>query len=183
MGQETLTSDQISIRVSMVLFYRITNPEVAARSVQNYQEHLHLAIQAGIRLAVSSKKLDELLADRDSLAATISTSVKEEAGRIGLEMLRLSTKDLMISGELKQAYADGLKARLEGQAILEKARGETAAIRSLLNATQLMESNPGLYQLRYLQTIDRALAEGKGHTIMLGVAETLKNHLPAREGK
>jgi hypothetical protein len=82
--------------------------------------------------------------------------ITEQAERVGVKVLRVSLRDFMLSGELKQAYAETVKARLEGQASLERARGETAAIRHLLNATQLMEAHPGLIQLRYLQTIDQA---------------------------
>ena len=167
-GQEVLTADQLTLKISVVLRYQLIKTELALRSVQNYIEQLHLAVQEALRTTVATKKLDELLTQREQIVEAMTPLVTEQAERVGAKVLRLTLRDFMLSGELKQAYADTVKARLEGLASLERARGETAALRHLLNATQLMEAHPGLFQLRYLQTIDQAVTEGKGHTLMVG---------------
>ena len=69
----------------------------------------------------------------------------------------------MFPGDLKNVFAQVVNARKEGLASLERARGETAALRHLANAAKLMEGNPELMQLRLLQ----ALKEGSGNTIVL----------------
>ena len=71
----------------------------------------------------------------------------------------------MVPAELKRAFAGIVAARREGEAALERARGETAALRSLANAGRMIEDNPGLLQLRILQQ----LGGSSGNTIMLGV--------------
>jgi regulator of protease activity HflC (stomatin/prohibitin superfamily) len=180
-GQEVLTADQLSLKISVVLRYRLVKTEQAMRSVQNYLEQLHLAVQEALRATVAAKKLDELLTQREQIVEAMTPLVTEQAERVGAKVLRLMLRDFMLSGELKQAYADTVKARLEGQASLERARGETAAIRHLLNATQLMEAHPGLFQLRYLQTIDHAVTEGKGHTLMVGLPKEITPVAQARE--
>jgi regulator of protease activity HflC (stomatin/prohibitin superfamily) len=167
-GQEVLTADQLTLKISVVLRYKLTKTEMALRSVQNYIEQLHLAVQEALRTTVAAKKLDDLLTQREQIVEAMTPLVTEQAERVGAKVLRLTLRDFMLSGELKQAYAETVKARLEGLASLERARGETAALRHLLNATQLMEAHPGLFQLRYLQTIDQAVTEGKGHTLMVG---------------
>jgi len=58
-----------------------------------------------------------------------------------------------------------VKARQEGLAALEKARGETAALRNLANAAQLIERTPALMQLRLLQVV----GQNSGNTVVLGV--------------
>ncbi|MCA1706792.1 MAG: hypothetical protein LC808_27445 [Actinobacteria bacterium] len=55
-------------------------------------------------------------------------------------------------------------ARAEGLAALERARGETAALRNLANAARLCADNPALLQLRLLQQ----LSTGSGHTVVIG---------------
>ena len=72
----------------------------------------------------------------------------------------------MVPSELKRAFAGIVAARREGEAALERARGETAALRSLANAGRMIEDNPGLLQLRILQQ----LGGSSGNTIMLGAA-------------
>src|SRR4051812_50217013 len=77
----------------------------------------------------------------------------------------VDVRDIMVPTELKRAFAGIVAARREGEAALERARGETAALRSLANAGRLVEDNPGLLQLRILQQ----LGASSGNTIMLGM--------------
>jgi hypothetical protein len=78
-------------------------------------------------------------------------------------------KDIMFPGELKNVFAKVLKAKKEGLAVLEKARGETAALRNLANAAKMLEGNPALMQLRILQSLDT----GAGNTVVFGLPEML----------
>ena len=82
--------------------------------------------------------------------------------------------------ELKRAFAETLKAKQEGQAALERARGETAALRSLANAARVLEGNPALMNLRLVQSL--TAAQSAGHTLVFGMPAgfvPLKN----RDGK
>jgi regulator of protease activity HflC (stomatin/prohibitin superfamily) len=69
----------------------------------------------------------------------------------------------MFPGELKNIFAQVVSARNEGLAALERARGETAALRNLANAAKLLEDNPAMLQLRMLQAIESK----SGNTIIL----------------
>ncbi len=71
----------------------------------------------------------------------------------------------MLPGEMKKVFTQVVKAQKEGQAALERARGETAALRSLANAARMMDDNPNLLQLRALQ----GLEVSSGNTLMLGL--------------
>jgi len=70
----------------------------------------------------------------------------------------------MLSAEIKKAYTQVLLAKQEGVAALERARGESAALRNLANAAKMLENNPALYQLRLLQSV----SEAKASTLVLG---------------
>jgi regulator of protease activity HflC (stomatin/prohibitin superfamily) len=120
---------RITLKISAVLRYQMVNTEKALRTVQNYLEQIHLAVQEALRTVVGAKKLDELLTQREQIVEAMKPLVVEQAERVGVKVLRVSLRDFMLSGELKQAYAETVKARLEGQASLERARGETAARR------------------------------------------------------
>src|SRR4030067_2173938 len=90
-------------------------------------------------------------------------SSKDKASELGVELLAVNIKDIMFPGELKNIYAQVVNARNEGLAALERARGESAALRNLANAAKLMENNPALFQLRLLQ----AVGSNSGNTIIL----------------
>lgn len=87
---------------------------------------------------------------------------------IGIELQDAALRDLTFPGELKKIFAQVVKARQEGLAALEKARGETAALRNLANAAALIERNPVLMQLRALQV----LAQQPGNTLVLGMQQS-----------
>jgi len=92
----------------------------------------------------------------------------------------VNLKDITFPGDLKKIYSQVVLAQKEGQAALERARGETAALRSLANAAQLVSANPALMQLRLLQQV----AASSGNTIILGVPAT-SNPIPitSKEGR
>ncbi len=82
---------------------------------------------------------------------------------MGVEVSRLAVRDLVVPGEQRKLLAQIVEARLAGQAALERARGETAALRNLSNAASLMRDNPELYKLRLLQE----LANSSGNTFVI----------------
>jgi regulator of protease activity HflC (stomatin/prohibitin superfamily) len=164
-GQEILTSDGVALRVSLTARYVVADPVAAITNDQSYVMALYSALHAALREAVAGRSVDDILADRSALGPTIGGSVASELARIGVELLGVDVRDVMVPSELKRAFSGIVAARREGEAALERARGETAALRSLANAGTLVESNPGLLQLRILQQIGGS----SGNTIMLGV--------------
>ena len=80
--------------------------------------------------------------------------------------------------DLKRAFADVLKAKQEGQVALERARGESAALRNLANAARVLEGNPALMNLRLMQSL--ATAQNAGSTLVLGIPG---GFVPLKNGK
>jgi SPFH domain / Band 7 family len=97
-------------------------------------------------------------------------------GEIGVELLSVDVRDVMVPAELKRAYAAVVTARHEGAASLERARGETAALRSLANAGRLLEDHPGLLSLRLVQE----LGAHPGNTVVLGLPDAGPAGVPGR---
>jgi regulator of protease activity HflC (stomatin/prohibitin superfamily) len=165
-GQEVLTADSISVKASVVARYEIADPARALNEVQNYLEALYLELQLALREIVGSASIEEVLGGRSGFAERFLQIVAGRAEEIGLKLISADVKDVMFPGALKQTFAQVAVARQEGLAALEKARGESAAIRSLANAGKLLENSPGLMQLKLLQ----ALAESSDNTLILNLA-------------
>ena len=163
-AQELLSLDNISLKVTIVARYEIIDPFKALNKVQNYYEDLYLQTQIALREIVGSSKIDQLLENRAEINTKLSELILPKAEEIGLKVHFVSIKDIIFPGELKQVFAQVVKAQKEGLALLEKARGETAAIRNLVNASKVLDENPSLIYLRMLQ----ALGESKGNTLVLG---------------
>jgi len=129
MGQEVLTADGVPLKVSVAANYEMSDPQLAINGQANYAQALYLLLQLAVREVISSSKADELLDNRAGFADKIRALADPQVQRLGLKLITADLKDLMISGDLKRSFAQVVKARKEGEAALERARGETAALR------------------------------------------------------
>ncbi len=176
-GQEVITSDGVSVRASLLAEYEISDPAVAINEHADFRDAFYSALQLALREVVAKKEIDVLLEERVSIGATLTEMTRAEASRLGLELARVELKDLMFAGELRRIFAQVVTARKEGLASLERARGETAALRSLANAARVMDGNPSLMHIRLLQE----LGGSSGNTIVVGFP-TSSTPLPLRPG-
>jgi len=167
-GQEVLTADGVPIKGSVVGTYAIAAADRAVLATDDYRTAVHTELQLALRAIVSETKIDDLLAQRGDLSARLKSIAAERLRAIGIEVQDAAIRDLTFPGELKKIFTQVVKARQEGLAALEKARGETAALRNLANAAQMIERNPNLMQLRLLQV----LAQQPGNTVVLGLQQS-----------
>jgi regulator of protease activity HflC (stomatin/prohibitin superfamily) len=167
-GQEVITSDGISVKLSVTGQYRVVDPAVAHNEVQNYLISLYSFVQVALREVVGAKTIDDVLQHRDAIGPEVLERSVSKAKAIGLELSDVDVKDVMLPGPTKRLLAQVVEARQQGLAALEKARGETAALRSLANAAHLVADNPALLQLRMLHQLETT----SGNTVVLGLSPT-----------
>lgn len=179
-GQEVLSSDGVTLKVSIAAKYEITNPEVAVNKIKDYENALYTELQLAARGIIGLNKIDDLMEKRNTFGQQLTDAVAKKAEELGLRLISVDIKDIMFAGELKKTFAQVVKAQKEGQAALEKARGETAALRNLANAARMMEDNPALLQLRMIQQ----MGESSGNTLVVGLPQgvvPLKNKSQPKE--
>jgi regulator of protease activity HflC (stomatin/prohibitin superfamily) len=164
-GQEVLSSDGVTLKVSLAANFEITNPNVAINKVKSFQEALYLELQLALRELVGAVDIDTVLNGRNELSKKLMEATEAKVADLGLKLISVNLKDIMFPGKLKEIFAQVVNAKKEGLAALEKARGETAALRNLANAAKMLEGNPNLMQLRLVQ----ALGEPSGNTLILGM--------------
>ena len=163
-GQEVLSSDNITVRVTLAAQYRVSDAVIALTKVESFTEAFYVILQVALREQIGASPIDEIVARRTDVGKEIFTKVEGQAREIGLALKSVDVKDIMFPGDLKRIFAQVLKAQKEGLAALEKARGETAALRNLANAAKMVKDNPALLQLRVLQTLEG----GSGNTVVVG---------------
>ncbi len=154
-GQEVLSADNVGIKISLAAAYRVVDPDLAVNKVFKYQEALYLLLQMNLRDLVGSLAIDDLLAKREAIGKGIFEKSVPQAAEIGIELSNVNIKDIMFPGELKNIFAQVVSARKEGLAALERARGESAALRNLANAESLFDNHPYLMQLRLIQALEQ----------------------------
>ena len=164
-GQEVLSSDGVAIKASLLAVYRVTDPKVAVLGIDDFAGAVHAQLQLALRAVVAGTSAEELLQKRNEVAGQLLSIAAPPLAQLGLELQSASFRDLTLPGDLKKIFSQVVRARQEGLAALEKARGETAALRSLANAAQMVQRNPQLLQLRLLQVLEQQ----PGHTVVLGM--------------
>lgn len=162
-GQEVLSSDGVTLKVSLAANFEIVDPNIAINKVKNFQEALYLELQLALREIVGAADIDTLLNSRSEFSKKLMDVTEPKVMELGLRLNSVNLKDIMFPGQLKEIFARVVNARKEGLAALEKARGESAALRNLANAAKMIEGNPNLMQLRLVQ----ALGEASGNTLVL----------------
>jgi len=176
-GQEVLSRDGVAVKVSLSATYRVVDARTAVLNSENYVAGLYTQLQQALRAAVSAADVETLLANRADLGPRMLEECKPLAEPLGLQLESLAIRDLTLPGELKKIFAQVVKARQEGLAALERARGETAALRNLANAAQMVQRNPQLFQLRLLQVA----GQQAGTTLVVGMPQGTST-LPLRQG-
>lgn len=153
MGQEIMTRDKVTLRLTLVLRQRIVDPVAAVNATDNLRDALYTEVQLAARAAVASMTVDELLDSRDALATTLVAVVEARAKSWGVKIARLEIKDIILPGEMKALLNRVIEAekRAVAQNILR--REEVAATRSLANTARLLENNPVLRRLKELEAI------------------------------
>lgn len=164
-GQEIVTSDGATLKLTLAAVYRVTDPKLARNEQQSFEELLYLELQLALRSLIARKTVDELLESRGLLGEELTSAVSAKATELGVELLSADLKDVSLPGELRSAFAQTIQARKAGQAALERARGESAALRSLANAAKAIADRPELMQLRLLQQLESL----SGNTLVFGL--------------
>jgi regulator of protease activity HflC (stomatin/prohibitin superfamily) len=166
-GQELLTADQLSVKISVAVNYQITDPQILISEYEDYEEHVYMNVQLKLRDVVSSLELDDLLSKRNEVNDSLQQLLIDNTFA-GLTILSVDIKDIMLSAELKKAFLEVIKAKKEAQSSLERARGEAATLRSLANTAKMLENNPELAKLRLMNTIENS----KGNTFVVDLANS-----------
>lgn len=166
-GQDVLSSDGVTVKISLAAEFQVADPHTAVNKNASFQNSLYLTLQMAVREIVGKETIDALIENRAAFSSKLTELTTGKATQYGLKLISADIKDIMFPGEMKKVFAQVVKAQKEGQAALERARGETAALRNLANAARMMDDNPNLLQLRALQ----AFADNGGNTLVLGVPQ------------
>jgi regulator of protease activity HflC (stomatin/prohibitin superfamily) len=165
--QEILTADNVSLKFTLALTYQMIDPAKAVHEIQHWQGELYNSAQLALRTVISGFAVEALLTQRAAIGAQLLALAQPDAAKIGINVLAVEVKDVIFPADLKRAFAETLKAKQEGQAALERARGETAALRNLANAARVLDGNPALMNLRLVQSL--TAVQNAGHTLVFGM--------------
>ena len=154
-GQEILTADKVAVRVSLLVYFCVSDPVAAAHNVAAYAERIYEDVQLAARRFLSSRKLEAILTDRNEISDSVKEEVREAAFGYGVEVRRADVKDLVFPGNLREIMNRVLEAERRAEAQLIEARRQADALR--IQA----EAEAAATRLRAQAELDRAQAEAE----------------------
>lgn len=164
-AQDVISRDNVSVKVNAVLYFRVIEPKHAIINVMNYLEATSQLAQTTLRSVLGQHELDEMLAERDRLNADIQTILDAQTESWGIKVSNVEIKHVDLNESMVRAIARQAEAERERRAKVIHAEGELQASHKLLEAAQVLASEPQALQLRYLQTLTEIASE-KTNTIV-----------------
>ena len=166
--QETITKDNVSVRINAVIYFSIFDAGKALLQVENFRYAVSQLAQTTMRNAVGSVTLDELLSSRDKISTEICKVIDEATDPWGIKVENVELKDVALPEEMKRVIAKAAEAEREKQAVITKAEGEVQASENLAKAARLMATTPGALHLRTLSTLND-LSSDQSNTIIFAI--------------
>jgi len=167
-AQDVITRDNVSVKVSAVVYFRVIDPQKAVIQVANFLEATNQFAQTTLRAVLGRHELDELLAERDRLNLDIQRILDAQTDAWGIKVSNVEIKHVDIDVSMVRAIAQQAEAERTRRAKIIHAEGELQAAEKLLQAAQMLARQPQAMQLRYLQTLG-SIAGDKSSTIVFPV--------------
>jgi regulator of protease activity HflC (stomatin/prohibitin superfamily) len=163
--QEVITRDNVTIKVTAVIYFYVVDPAIAVVNVMNYIQATTQIGQTTLRNVLGQSELDELLAQRNKINRELQEIIDEHTERWGVKVTAVEIKDIELPVTMQRAMAKQAEAEREKRAKIIHAEGELQASTQLAQAANVIASQPSTLQLRYLQTLTEIAVE-KNSTII-----------------
>ena len=164
-SQDTITKDNVSLKVNAVIYFRVMDPERAVVAVEDYLFATSQMAQTTLRSVLGQSELDELLSERDKINQKLQRIIDEHTEPWGIKVSAVEVKFIDLPQEMQRAMAKQAEAEREKRAKIIHAEGELMASEKLAQAARIIASEPVTIQLRYLQTLTEIGTE-KNSTII-----------------
>jgi regulator of protease activity HflC (stomatin/prohibitin superfamily) len=163
--QDVITRDNVSVKVNAVLYFRVLDPNLAIREVENYLFATSQLAQVTLRSVCGQGELDELLSEREKINTRIQDILDKQTDPWGIKVVLVELKHIDLPQEMQRAMAKQAEAERERRAKVIHADGEFQASQKLADAAGVMALQPMALQLRYLQSLVEIASEKNSTTI------------------
>jgi len=164
-SQDIITRDNVSLKVSAVVYFKVLDTKQAIIGVENYYYATSQIAQTTLRSVLGEVSLDELLADREKLSVRLREIIDRSTEPWGVEVTSVELKSVDLPEQIQRAMGKQAEAEREKRAKVIAAEGELMASTQLLEAADTISRNPVAIQMRYLQTLTEIAVE-KNSTIV-----------------
>lgn len=176
-NQEVLTKDNVALRFSYVVEYRVSDQSKFISSFDVFgnvynvffeaDQLVHNLSQGGLRKLISEIESEELNEKRNEILPDVPTELQNQLGEYGIEVVRILIRDLTFPKSIQDLFAKQLESKIRAKADLENARTQVAAARALKNASEIMKGDDNIKFFQFMETITKIAEKGR-HTFVVG---------------
>ncbi|HHX82223.1 MAG TPA: slipin family protein [Pseudomonadaceae bacterium] len=179
--QDVISRDNVSVRVSAVIYFRVMEAERAVIQVEDYFEATSQLAQTTLRAVLGKHELDEMLSERERLNLSVQKILDSQTDAWGIKVSNVEIKHIDLNETMVRAIARQAEAERERRAKVIHADGEKQAAQALMEAAAMLSREPAAMQLRYLQTLTQ-VAGDKSSTLVFPVPVDLIQSIMGKAG-
>ena len=182
--QDVISRDNVSVKVSAVVYFRVVDPEKAIIQIENRVEATSQLAQTTLRSVLGQHELDDMLAERDKLNTDIQRILDRATASWGIKVTNVEIKHVELEHSMVRAISAQAEAERSRRAKVIHAEGEFQASQRLAEAAEVLAAQPQAMQLRYMQTLTELAGEGNTQTIVFPLPiDLFKATVDARTSK
>jgi regulator of protease activity HflC (stomatin/prohibitin superfamily) len=151
--QDVISRDNVSVKVSAVVYFRIIDAQRAIIQVADYLNATSQLAQTMLRSVLGKHVLDDMLAEREKLNLDIQQALDTQTDAWGIKVANVEIKQVDLTESMIRAIARQAEAERERRAKVIHAEGELQASEKLFQAAKVLAQEPQAIQLRYLETL------------------------------
>jgi regulator of protease activity HflC (stomatin/prohibitin superfamily) len=165
--QTSITSDNVPVEVSAVIWFEVESAMDATIKVQGFEGAITNLALTSLRGAIGKVPLDTVLTDQEAVSKGVKESMQEGAQNWGIKVDRVELQDIQIPETMKRVMAQEAEAIREKRARIIKAEAELEAAKKIKEAADVISANPTGLELRRFQMITEVGAEQNTTTIVM----------------
>lgn len=165
-SQDIISKDNVTLKVNGVVYFKVSNPERAVISVENYYHATAQIAQTTLRSVIGQYELDEILAQRDRINARLQEILDELTEPWGVKVTNVEVKAIDLPSEMQRAMAKQAEAEREKRAKIISAQGEFEAAQKLSEAAKVLSNEKDAITLRFLETMREMSGNGNATTFL-----------------
>jgi regulator of protease activity HflC (stomatin/prohibitin superfamily) len=181
--QDIITSDNVSIKVNAVVYFRVIDPDKAIIAVENFLAATSQISQTTLRSVLGQSELDDILSQREKINHRLQEIIDSQTEPWGIKVSNVEVKQIDLPQEMQRAMAKQAEAERERRSKVISAEGEYQAAQKLSDAAAVLSEQPSALTLRYLQTLREIATENNSTTIFPVPIDMLKAFMPSIEKK
>lgn len=168
-SQDIISKDNVTLKVNAVIYFKVSNPDRAIISVENYYHATAQIAQTTLRSVIGQYELDEILAHRDQINGKLQEILDELTEPWGIKVTNVEVKAIDLPTEMQRAMAKQAEAEREKRAKIISAQGEYEASKKLAEAAEVLGHQKDAITLRFLETMREIAGSNNSSTTFFPV--------------